>query len=69
MDSESLQKPWLSSGTSSGFLSHTTSYVTYDNEIVGHTYDIVVHIVPTILLNIVGHYIVCTTYDIVGLTS
>ena len=36
---------------------------------VGHTYDIVGHIVPTIFLNIVGHDIVCTTYDVVGRTS
>ena len=32
-------------------------------------YDIVGHIVPTIFLNIVGHDIVCTTYDVVGRTS
>ena len=38
---------------------------------IGHTYDVVCHIVPTILFNIVGHDIVCTvtTYDIAGQTS
>jgi hypothetical protein len=40
-----------------------------DYDIVGDTYDIIVHIVPTMLLNIVGHNIICTTYDVVGLTS
>ena len=33
------------------------------------TYYIVGHIVPTIFLDIVGHDIVCTTYDVVGPTS
>ncbi len=34
----------------------------------GHTYNIIVHIVPMILLNLVGHNIICTTYNIIGLT-
>ncbi len=44
------------------------SYVS-DYDIVGHTYDIVGHIVPEIFLKIVGNDIVCTTYDVVGSTS